>query len=120
MPMAGTKSPLHGSELFLDKKNRDDRYNELKGMGKNVTRSTVHNQRLDPRFIEDSGKSKDLGFGNDYNHFFPKLFSIRRKDFTGITYRDDDGLSAMAPGMSNEDKKPLSHGMGYRDEYGGL
>jgi hypothetical protein len=79
MPMAGQKAPLRRElgERFGSKENRDARYNELKGMGENVVKRSSGLTIIDPRYIEDSGHTVDLGLGNEKFHY-KKTYSIER------------------------------------------
>jgi len=79
MPMAGTKAPLRaaGHEHFSSKENRDARYNELKGMGESLKKRSHGFTILDPRYVEDSGHTVDLGLGNEKFHY-KKLYSIEK------------------------------------------
>jgi len=77
MPLAGKKAPLRpgGHERFSSKDNRDARYKELQEMGEKVRKTSISKQLLDPRYVEDSGHTEDLGLGNEKFHY-KKLYGI--------------------------------------------
>jgi hypothetical protein len=66
-----------GHSHFASKETRDAVFKELKAAGYKVRKTSTKSQEIDPRYVEDSGVTEDLGLGNE-RRYYPVLYNIEQ------------------------------------------
>ena len=73
-------SLTHGGHLnFQNQANRNWVAKLARQRGIKVTKSSIRNQLLDPRYTVENSSDPDLGFANDYKHHFSVLYQLERE-----------------------------------------
>lgn len=65
--------------IFTSRANRDAVWSELRNRGVRpsvISRTSIRNQNLDPRYTVEGMHLEDKGLMNDYRHFWPVLYRL--------------------------------------------